>query len=182
MVPEPEQLVMKIKKSQLDLTAGLVYALGISLVHFVLLVTAAAIVVWPNPEVAKEMDEAFNFEKELSASGNSPFLAATKDFSCYTRAVAQESLMENIIITHGVCLIVNLFREVFETKLGTLGQLMRLAEVASLAFYFSVIVEAANCEAWLFRMENFQKEYVPSEHGRPCLMDKNKFVEWAGQS
>jgi len=37
--------------------------------------------------------------------------------------------------SHILCFIVNLFREIFETKLGPVGRLMRLIEVCCIIFY-----------------------------------------------
>lgn len=55
--------MIRIKKSQSDLTAGVFYGMGVSLIHFALLVTII-VVEWPNGKKAEELDK--QYEEQIS--------------------------------------------------------------------------------------------------------------------
>ncbi len=87
-----------------------------------------------------------------------------------------------LVVTHAFCMCVNTYREIFETKLGSLGQLMRLVEVAALALYFGAIINAAQIQLELYRIEKFTEEYIQPEFSRKCFTDREEFRKWSGGS
>jgi hypothetical protein len=62
-----------------------------------------------------------------------------------------------------MCFVVNVFREIFETKLGTIGNLMRLVEVMSLGAYnLGMIMSLNNISVFIYwaMMKNKYPEFV----------------------
>mmetsp|Transcript_36967 Transcript_36967/g.56629 ORF Transcript_36967/g.56629 Transcript_36967/m.56629 type:complete len:126 (-) Transcript_36967:2630-3007(-) len=124
------------------------YALGVSLVHLAFLIVIVFIVKWPDPSIAKELDREFedNYDSISATPGFEPyrpFVVAVHEFTCEHRAEAQLSFFYILVLTHFVCFCVNAYREIFETKLGNLGQLMRLVEVLAMALYVGAMIDSA---------------------------------------
>lgn len=105
-----------IRKNQFDNTAALVYGLNVSLVHLTLLMMYVIIIKWPNHEKAVQFDEEFGMDNYLKGEGD-PF----REITCLEYANGIEQWLIIMCATHFFCMIVNVFREVFETQLGSIG-------------------------------------------------------------
>lgn len=54
-----------------------------------------------------------------------------------------------LFITHVCCFFVNIFREIYETKVNDWGKLMRAFEVGCLVAYFGCVILGMDAEAKL---------------------------------
>ena len=85
------------------------------------------------------------------------------------------------VVVHFTCFVVNIFREIFETKLGLVGKMMRLVEVISLGAYNIGIIMSLNYISVFFyweRMHNKYSEYRSDM--RQCFVDPEKMEDWSG--
>lgn len=53
-----------------------------------------------------------------------------------------EAVLNQYIALHVGCIVVNIYREIYETKLGTIGQFMRALEVIALSFNIMTIISS----------------------------------------
>ena len=90
-------------------------------------------VVMPDIDKAKEYDKQY---ENHSKNSKDPFLQMT----CTQYATEMAIWVKVMAVCHVLCFVVNLFREVYETKLGSIGKVMRLAEVMSIIAYGFFII------------------------------------------
>lgn len=130
-----EYVTVEIKKNQFDAVATLVYSNGASIVHWAM-AFGIIFVKWPNVEIARrEEKEYIDLHGREKFEINNPF-----QISCEQLATDMENLLEVAIATHLICGILNVYREIFETKLGSIGQLMRFLEIVCMGFSLAVLI------------------------------------------
>ena len=84
-----------------------------------------------------------------------------------------------MMLIHLLCSVVNLFREIYETKLGTMGRVMRLLEVVGIGSYGVFIIQGL----WNISITHFWihfKKVNPDLNIRECMEDRDKLFKMAG--
>lgn len=137
-------------------------------------VACITFVVMPDLEKAKEYDKLY--EDDID-SNNDPFL----DMTCTQYASDMNLWVKVMSGCHILCFIVNLFREVYETKLGSLGRFMRLFEVVSIIMYGFFIIQAL----WMISVQHYWAHFKNAfpehqEDVRQCLTNKKMLYEISG--
>jgi hypothetical protein len=171
-----------VRKNQFDATAALVYGLNISLIHFALFIMTVFVVKWPDTSKAKQFDDAYMADgsKLFESIGHKPNLIDVKieKWTCADTAANFKLTLVHMAVVHYFLVIVNLFREMFDSTLGTVGQIMRLMEVLSIgAYLFGLIYCLQNIAC--FQYWNFLAKKYPSSKGlfRQCFFQEG---EWSG--
>ena len=65
-----------------------------------------------------------------------------ENMTCKQSAMTMRTWLIQIALVHALCFGVNVFREIYETKLGFLGRLMRGFEVVGLGSYILSMIQA----------------------------------------
>jgi hypothetical protein len=84
-----------------------------------------------------------------------------------------------IALIHVMCFIINLFREIYETQIGTLGRLMRFVEVLGIGGYGVIIIQAL----WFISITDYWNHVStqdPTINVRQCFVDREKLFEMTG--
>lgn len=85
-------------------------------------------------------------------------------------------LLQIAITGHVFCGVLNVYREVFETRLGSVGQLMRALEMVCIFFSLTVLIMSFQiCFDYLAVVENAQRQDL-----RRCLANQKVMHEWSG--
>jgi len=125
-----------VKKTQIDPTAVLSYSLGVSVVHFALIITITQV---------EGVD--------LSQVGN-------MSYACQREAAALNSLIKRFMIAHILTLLACLAREIWSSKTSGEGQLMRIVEIFCIPIYMACIFNAME---WLEVIMVREAEYMYEE-------------------
>lgn len=136
----------QIKKLYFDKTSGLVYGLGVSLIHLAMFLAMFA-VKWPDTEKAATFDK--EYEKEMKAEEVTKDMDIYDDRTCSNYSNQLHLLMWCLFVTHGACFLVNIFREIYETMVNDWGKLMRCIEVLALVGYFGCVIMGMDARAKL---------------------------------
>lgn len=80
------------------------------------------------------------------------------------------------IVCHSICGILNIYREIFETKLGTLGQIMRATEMLCICASLIMIIKSLKI---FFDFSLILNVPEPSLL-RSCLSDRQSRERWTG--
>ena len=75
---------------------------------------------------------------------------------------------------------VNIFREMFETKLGRLGQIMRFIEVVTLGQVLINFIEGLNIFTNSLEFEFALLRVVPYKYIRECTVNEDMTQHWQG--
>ena len=146
------------------------YGLNVSLVHITLFVMILFAVKFPDVEKAAKYD--VEYEQHL-ADGHTDLhdqigIKPTyidiyfETMTCESMAIDMRQWLIMFILVHALCTVVNIFREIFETKLGNVGRLMRGFEVMGLGMYnLGIIMSLNNISVFLYwqRMQNKYEEF-----------------------
>lgn len=96
---------------------------------------------FPNPAAAKKQDDAYL--ERLLAHENSelymPIIESNTWDICEATSKDLLSLMYRCMFAHAFCFFITLYREVYEAKLQTLGQIMRAMEILAVVIYFDIV-------------------------------------------
>ena len=96
--------------------AGIIYSNGVSLVHWAL-GFGLSFVKWPDIQKAIVEEKAY-----IEANGKDKFESNNPfEIGCEQLANNMTELLLLAIIGHFFCGVLNIYREVFETKLGIIG-------------------------------------------------------------
>ena len=174
-----DRKILQIRKNQFDATAALVYGLNISLIHFALFVMTAFIVKWPDIEKAKRFDRAYDGDL-FESIGRVPNYIDSKMESITCEVAAQDFrvTLVHMSVLHYTLVIINLFREMYDSTLGSLGMWMRCFEVICIgAYMFGLIFCLHNIsimEYWRF-LSRKHPEHIGKFRG--CFLDEG---DWSG--
>ena len=136
----------QIKKLYFDKTSGLVYGLGVSLIHLAMFLAMFA-VKWPDTEKAAAYDK--EYEVKMKADGITKDMEIYDDRTCGGFSGQLYYLMWALFVTHAGCFLVNIFREIYETMVNDWGKLMRVFEVLCMIAYFGCVILGMDAEAKL---------------------------------
>ena len=92
----------------------------------------------PNLEAAKKLDDEYR-EKVIAEMKKQNLIGVYFDdelHPCITEAKAFDSLRYEMWVVHGLAFISTLWREIFDSNMGTIGQLMRGLEMIIMLAYF----------------------------------------------
>ena len=82
---------------------------------------------------------------------------------------------------HVICVFINLFREIYETQLGSLGRIMRFVEVIGIGSYGVFTIQALWYISVVDYWNHFLKDHpLDFEKVRPCFIDREKLFEMTG--
>ena len=91
-------------------------------------------------------------------------------------AINLKDLLYVCIICHVICGILNIYREIFETKLGTIGQIMRATELLCITASLTLIIMAmAIFFDFILIIDNPDPQSL-----RKCLSDREIREQWTG--
>lgn len=161
-----------VRKNQFDNTAAMVYGLNVSLVHLTLFLMSVAFVKWPDTDRAKIFDQEFGDTKSIEDP-------RMWEMNCTQYAEGMQRWIALIVCIHILCFIINLFREIFETQLGTVGRVMRLVEVIGIGSYCIMIIKAM----WFISITDYWNhinDQDPTEDVRECFVNREKLFEMTG--
>ena len=185
--------------------AGFFYGFGVSLIHMALLV--GALFVKPaNFDVARSHDQAYFKQLEdmqpknaslllnsLRQDPNKMKLLATEYLNvCENQAHEFTMLMNFLIAMHIYAIMICLYRELFEVKIGTIGGVMRFLEVIGVGLYLSCIIMClAQFSFWMYEAtDNDLRLFAPISntdamklvlrYHPTCLTDRGNLAQWAG--
>jgi hypothetical protein len=124
--------------------AAIVYGLNVSLIHFALFIMIVFVVHWPNSEKAAEFDllyEEIDFIKHI---GKEPTLIddSFEGKTCYQISEDMNIWLKKFVVVHIMCCIINLQREIFDTKLGLIPIILKFLEVVLFGTYNFGIIQA----------------------------------------
>jgi hypothetical protein len=101
--------------------------------------------------------------------------------TCKDVAIDMHQWLVQFISIHAMCTVVNVFREIFETKLGRIGKLMRGFEVLSLGMYVLGMIMSLNNISVFFYWERMRNKYSEFRGDmRQCFVDEEKLEDWSG--
>lgn len=139
-----------IKKNQLDSTAALSYGLGVSIVHLALFVLCL-VIKRPDVEKAESMHSA-----------------------CLLEAQAYDSIINMFMAMHVITFLATFFREIYNTDVSLLGQILRIIEVLCIPFYFySVLMATEWLAVILIRNTSIDEATANAEPGDAASCGKN---------
>ena len=133
---EPKK-VSHIRKNQIDPTAGLVYSLGCSLVHFTLFICLFFV---KRPNINKAIKSDQTYVETLKASGATPSFPTF----CELKAAEFELEIRLMFALHCIATFVSLYREVKSNNVGRIANFMRMMEIIVTCGYIGVIVMSLN--------------------------------------
>ena len=114
---------------------------------------------FPDPTAAKKQDEAY-LERLLAHEyyeTHKTFIDSNTWDICEATSKDLLSLMYRCMFAHVFCFFITLYREVYEAKLQTLGQIMRAMEILAVVVYFDVVFAGVTqYTQWLMRAINFE--------------------------
>ena len=151
-----------VKKHYIDPTSGFFYILGSSLVHFSMAITFI-FVKWPDPTQAMELNKVEETGKQ----------------SCHTTALDLEILSYQLLYGHAFLCFVNFYREVKESKIDILSQVMKPVEILSILGYLFLITRSMQEVMKYFLFDDLKSQYIEGllisvDELPNCLMAKNK--------
>ena len=139
-----------IKKNQLDSTAALSYGLGVSVVHLALFILCL-VIKRPDVEKAQGMHSA-----------------------CLLEAQAYDSIINMFMAMHVITFLATLFREIYNTDVSLLGQILRIVEVLCIPFYFySVLMATEWLAVILIRDKSIDEATANAQPGDEASCGKN---------
>ena len=104
-----------------------------------------------------------------------------ENMTCKDMAINMREWLIMFILVHTSCTGVNIFREIYETKLGKIGQIMRGFEVISLGMYALGIIMSLNNISVFFYWERMRDKYGDYKGDmRQCFVDEEKLEDWSG--
>lgn len=115
------------------------------------------------PDVSK----AESYDREYEESGLHNKLDFEENYidlffevvSCAQTAIKMRQWLIKFTLVHALCVIVNIYREIYETKLGLIGRVMRGVEVIGLGSYnLGIIMGLGNISVFYY-WENMKKEH-----------------------
>lgn len=115
------------------------YGLNISLIHFALFIMTVFVVKWPNVDTAIGFDRAYMADGQnlFKVIGRKPNFIDSKieKITCEESALNFRLTLVHMSVIHYFLVVINLFREMFDSTLGSIGQIMRSLEVLSIGGY-----------------------------------------------
>lgn len=140
----------------------MIYSNGVSLIHLAMGI-GMSFITWPDPGFAREKEQEY-----MDTYGAGVYeVTNTFEVGCERFAEDLQFLMVIFIVCHIICGILNIYREIFETKLGVLGQVMRGLELFCIAASLTLIILAV--QAWFYYVSIVDNTDVDSL--RTCLTD-----------
>lgn len=133
-----------------------------------------AFVTWPDADVARQEELEY-----IKVHGHGVFEPTNiYQVECEQMALNLKDLLYVCIVCHVICGILNIYREIFETKLGTIGQVMRATELLCIAASLSLIIMATSIFFdFIVIVDNPQPDKL-----RKCLSDREIREKWTGTS
>ena len=111
---------------------------------------------------------------------------------CEDQAQGLEMLMMFMIAMHVYSILICLYRELFEVRIGTIGGVMRFLEVIGVYLYLgAIIMSLTQFSFWMYQLSDSSlKLYAPIAnwdamrivlHHKPqCMVNRGILTEWAG--
>ena len=104
---------------------------------------------------------------------NNPFR-----MSCETFAQSLHDFLSIAAVGHVICGFLNIYREVFEAKLGALGQFMRAMEIICVFFSLTMLIMSFEiCFGYFSITENPGRQHL-----RNCFSNDKIMKKWTGSA
>lgn len=87
-----------------------------------------------------------------------------ESMTCKQKAIDMREWLQMFIVVHAMCVVANVYREIFETKLGVVGRIMRMVEVVALGSYNLGIIMGLGNIAVFYYWENLKNLYPDQIH------------------
>ena len=135
---------------------------------------------WPNVELGKHLDRNYlegelfeTIEKEPNHIDK-----IMEPITCESATNSFKLTLAHLTATHYFLVFINLFREMYDSTLGSLGMWMRCLEVLAIGGYLFGLIYCMQVisifEYWKFLNRNYPEH---SEKFRTCFLEEG---EWSG--
>jgi hypothetical protein len=101
------------------------------------------------------------------------------EISCVQYAEGMQQWITFIVCIHIMCFIINIFREIYETQLGSIGRIMRAIEVMGLGGYGVLMIQSL----WFISITDYWNRLShvdPNLNVRQCFINRDKLFEMTG--
>jgi hypothetical protein len=173
---ESQKKEMHVRKNQFDNTAAIVYGMNVSLIHFALFVMIAFIAKWPDSEKAAqfELDHIeIDFIKHIGEK-STLIDKRFEEITCFDTSEEIRIWLIKFVVIHLMCCVINLQREIFDTKLGVIPNFLKLFECVLIGTYNFGIIQGIS-KITIFSYWKGMSEKFPGESAeiRQCFITED---------